>query len=136
MHDELQLDISLFDEQLAKMESSRKFDFDLLEEVLAMTRNIPKSYKEAPQFLKKKYLHFFFDEIVLRDKKIENMGLSPLVQELVNQQQVILRTIWLPLKDLFRNQELELGYTPQDLKVFLTLIQDNEVGNSLIEYGL
>ena len=104
VHDELQSDISNIDEELSKLESSRKFNFDLLEEVLAMTRNIPKTYQEAPQFLKKKYLYFFFESITILDKNIENTRYSPLVKELINQQQVILRTNWLRWLD--SNQRL------------------------------
>ena len=95
-HDEIQAEIENIDSELAKLGLNRKFDFDLLEEVLALTRNIPKTYKEAPQFLKRKYLNFFYDRIEVNDKKVVNTAYSPLVQELINQQQVILRKNWLP----------------------------------------
>lgn len=95
-HDDIQVKINDIDRKLSELESSRHFDFNLLEEVLAMTRNIPKTYKEAPDFLKKLYLHFFFEDIAIRDKKVENTHFSPLVQELINQQQVILTSTQLP----------------------------------------
>lgn len=96
IHDELQSSLLNINEELTKLDVVRKFDFDLLEEVLEITRNIPKTYKNAPPFLKKKYLHFFFDHIVVNDKNIENTVFSPLLQELINQKEVILRTNWLP----------------------------------------
>ena len=117
-HDEIQAEIENIDSELAKLGLNRKFDFDLLEEVLALTRNIPKTYKEAPQFLKRKYLNFFYDRIEVNDKKVVNTAYSPLVQELINQQQVILRKNWLPLKDLFCNHKLEFDFTLDDLKIF------------------
>src|SRR3989344_2827650 len=76
-HDEIQAEIENIDSELAKLGLNRKFDFDLLEEVLALTRNIPKTYKEAPQFLKRKYLHFFFTKIEVDNKKIVNTAYSP-----------------------------------------------------------
>lgn len=106
-HDDIQTKINSVDDKLVELESTRQFDFDLLEEVLAMTRNIPKTYKEAPDFLKKRYLQFFFDDIVIKDKKIEITHFSPLIQELINQQQVILSSPWLPLVDLFLKREIE-----------------------------
>lgn len=96
MHGEIQVEIDDVDVEVTKLKSSRKFDFDLLEEVLALTRNIPKTYKEAPHFLKRKYLNFFFDKIEVNDKKIVNTAYSPLITELINQQTVILRKDWLP----------------------------------------
>lgn len=96
LHNELQVDINTIDTDLAKMESTRKFDFDLLEEVLALTRNIPKTYKEAPVFLKRKYLNFFFDQIFVDNKNIVKSAFSPLIEELITQQEVILRKNLLP----------------------------------------
>lgn len=96
LHNELQVDINDIDTELAKMESTRKFDFDLMEEVLALTRNIPKTYKEAPVFLKRKYLNFFFDQIFVDNKNIVKSAYSPLIEELITQQEVILRTSMLP----------------------------------------
>lgn len=95
LHDELQADINNIDSDLSKLEGERKFDFDLLEEVLALTRNIPKTYQEAPSFLKKSYLNFFFEKIMIDNKKVVDAAYSPLVQELINQQSVILRKNWL-----------------------------------------
>lgn len=94
--DKLQLDIDSLDVELSKLESNRKFDFDLLEEVLSLTRNVPKTYSEAPQFLKRKYLNFFFEKIEVADKKVDSVVFSPLIQELIYQQEVILRTNLLP----------------------------------------
>ncbi len=99
LRDEVEEKIKNVDKELAKLESSRKFDFDLLEEVLALTRDIPKAYKEAPDFLKKSYLRFFFEKLEVHDKKIANTVYSPLVQELIDQQAVILRTNLLPRVD-------------------------------------
>lgn len=93
---ELRAAIENIDTELTNLESNRNFDFDVLEEILALTRNIPKTYKEAPDFLKKKYLNFFFDQIQVNDKKIENTVFSPLITELIEQQKVILRSNWLP----------------------------------------
>jgi len=53
----------------------------------------------------------------VNDKKVVNTAYSPLVQELINQQQVILRKNWLPLKDLFCNHKLEFDFTLDDLRI-------------------
>lgn len=92
---ELQSGINELDGELSRLELNRTFDFDVLEEVLALTRNIPKAYSQAPDFLKKKYLHFFFDQIMVDNKNIENTAFSPLVNELIEAQKIILRKNWL-----------------------------------------
>lgn len=99
LHDELQNDINNLDVEMSKLEGNRKFDFDLLEEILSLTRNIPKTYKEAPKFLKKAYLNFFFAKIMIDNKKIVGTEFSPLIKELIEQKSVILRKTWLPRVD-------------------------------------
>lgn len=94
-HDEVEVEIDNIDSELAELGLNRKFDFDLLEEALSLTRNIPKTYKEAPQFLKRQYLNFFFNAIEVDNKKVVNTAYSPLITELINQQEVILRKNWL-----------------------------------------
>ena len=111
LHDEIQADINNIDVDVSKLEGSRQFDFDLLEEVLALTRNIPKAYREAPQFLKRKYLHFFFTKIEVDNKKIVNTAYSPLIQELIDQQKVILR------KNLLEDRNVNI--TSQFVRIFL-----------------
>jgi len=90
LHDELQTDINSVDQQITSLDSSRNFDFNLLEEVLALTRDIPKAYAQAHPLLKRKYLHFFFQSIAVNNQNIETATFSPLIQELISQKEVIL----------------------------------------------
>lgn len=96
LHEQIQTDINNIDNEAARLESSRNFDFDLLEEVLAFTRNVPKAYLSAPKFLKKNYLRFFFNKLYINEEKVVNTEFSPLVQELINEQELILSLAWLP----------------------------------------
>ena len=99
LHDELQTDINAVDKQLTSLDSSRNFDFNLLEEVLALTRDIPKAYAIAHPLLKRKYLHFFFQSIAVNNQNIETATFSPLIQELISQKEVILWNGLLPRED-------------------------------------
>jgi hypothetical protein len=99
LHAEAQTSINSIDSHLAKMETSRDFDFNLLEEVLALTRDIPKAYAKAPHLLKRKYLRFFFDKILVNNKNIETAMFSPLIHELISQKEVIFLSIRLRGRD-------------------------------------
>lgn len=105
IHTQLQSDMKNSDRQLFEVENSRNFDFPVLEEVLALTRNIPKAYSQAPDFLKRKYLRFFFEKILVHDKNIDTAVYSPLIQELISQKEIILRSAWLAKWDDYRKAD-------------------------------
>jgi hypothetical protein len=99
LSNEIQEQLTVVNQKLAELETARKFDFNLLEEVLALTRNIPKTYAQAPKFLKRKYLNFFFDKVYVDKGKVVNTAYSPLIQQLVTQREVILTRNWLRRQD-------------------------------------
>ena len=90
LHQQLEIDLKNIEVDITKLDAGRSFNFDLLKEILDLTRNIPRAYKKAPKFLKKRYLGFFFNKIMVEDKMIVGSEYSPLVQELVNQKNIIL----------------------------------------------
>lgn len=98
-HMELQAQINALDTQVAELDQKRQFDVNFLEEVLSFTRNIYRTYKEAPPFLKRHYLRFFFERFLVKDKKIVKVAISPLFATLQKEQMVILRSNLLPGKD-------------------------------------
>ena len=49
-HGDIQAQIQLVDSRLQDIQEQNKIDIDLIEEVLAFTRNIGQTYKEAPIF--------------------------------------------------------------------------------------
>lgn len=90
-HAKLQDQIEELDIKLGEIESRRNLDISLLEEVLALTRNIYKTYKEAPPYLKKHYLRFFFEAIYIKDKKISKVVETPVFATLRRQNNLIIR---------------------------------------------
>ncbi len=98
----IQNDIYCVNTELAKLDTNREFDFDLLSEVLSITRNIPKTYSNSPVFLKRRYLNFFFNRINVDNKNIVSVEYSPLVAELIKQKSLILTSNLLPVLDSIR----------------------------------
>lgn len=94
-HDKLQEQINLNDNQLSELEAKHKLDISLIDEVLALTRNIYQTYLEAPQFLKRHYLRFFFEGIFIKDKKIVKVVDTPMFSALRKQHHIIIRHNWL-----------------------------------------
>lgn len=85
--------------ELLEIEKIRTVDMDIIEEVLSITRNIAKAYKEADIQRKKAYLHFFFREFLIKDMKIVEVKYQPVIEVLKEADSVILSTTWLPRVD-------------------------------------
>ena len=78
------------------LEAKHQLDVNLIDEVLALTRNIHQTYLDAPELLKRHYLRFFFEGIYIKDKKIAKVAVTPVFSTLQKQHQLIIRSNWLP----------------------------------------
>ncbi len=96
MHGEIQDKISKLNSRTQELESKGNIDINLIEEVLSFTRNIYKTYKEAPPFLKRHYLRFFFEKVFVKNKKISRIQPTPIFAILRDNQEVIIRNNQLP----------------------------------------
>jgi len=95
-HDQLQNQILQIDNQTMELESTRQFDVNLIDEVLAMTRNIYQTYLDAPEFLKRHYLRFFFEQIFVKEGKISKVTETPVFSTLRRQHYLLIRNRQLP----------------------------------------
>ncbi|HSX39000.1 MAG TPA: hypothetical protein VLI92_00160, partial [Candidatus Saccharimonadales bacterium] len=95
LHTELETQIQAIDDNMAKLESTRSVDFSLIEEILSLTRNVYQTYKDAKPSIKKNYLKFFFEEILVNDGEIVAVKANPLFESLKGINSVILSNIWL-----------------------------------------
>lgn len=94
-HIKLQEQLDNLDNQLLELEGQQKLDINLVDEVLALTRNIYTTYMEAPPHLKRHYLRFFFEGIYIKDKKISRVVETPIFAALHSQNHIIIRSNWL-----------------------------------------
>lgn len=94
-HGEIQDQITLLEDEIVEIEQERRLDIDLTEEILALTSNIYETYTEAPDFLKRYYIRFFFEKIYVKDKRISKTIETPIFSTLKKQQALILRSDWL-----------------------------------------
>lgn len=88
-HSKLQEQIDSLNNQLVELEGQQKLDINFIDEVLALTRNIYKTYLEAPPHLKRHYLKFFFESIYVKDKKITKVVETPIFATLRRQNHII-----------------------------------------------
>lgn len=95
-HAEIQIEINALNAKLAETERKRDFDVNLIDEVLALTRNIYEAYMSAPKFLKRHYLRFFFEKMVVAERKIVEVVPTPVFLTLQSEAKVIFRGNWLP----------------------------------------
>lgn len=101
-HDELQLKIQASDAQLQELEASCNLDMDLIEEVLAFSRNIYQTFVDAPPFLKRHYMRFFYERFEVKNRKIINAIPTPIFLVLQANHAVILTKPELAKWDDFR----------------------------------
>ncbi len=87
----VKIDAGLLDVQkeLLEIDKIRTVDMGIIEEVLAITQNIAKAYKKADIYHKKAYLHFFFNEFLVKDKKIAEIKYQPVIEALQQANSVI-----------------------------------------------
>ncbi|NMB56685.1 hypothetical protein GYA19_01955, partial [Candidatus Beckwithbacteria bacterium] len=123
-HGDIQKQLQLVDSRLQEIQDQTKIDIDLIEEVLAFTRNIGQTYKEAPMFLQRHYLRFFYEKILVKKKHIHEVIYTPIFASLQANHQVIIMKTQLPLKDLFINRDIEFDYDYNQLKILYSSLQD------------
>ncbi len=90
-YDEIELQLNSLQQSMNELEGGNKIDINLIQEVLYFTRNIKKAYTQAPDFLKRHYLRFFFEEILIKNKEIFEVKYTPIFAVLNSNQHVIIR---------------------------------------------
>jgi site-specific DNA recombinase len=88
--------LNVIKSNITDFESQQTLDFDLIREVLGLTRNLYESYQEAPDFIKKRYLRLLFEGIYIKDRKVVKLVENPMFFTLRKQHQVLIRHNWLP----------------------------------------
>lgn len=95
-HGEIQEKIKNLDADFQDIEEKCNLDVDLIEEVLAFSRNIYQTYVDAPPFLKRHYLRFFYEKLMIHKKKIYRTIPTPIFQSLLDNHAVIITKSQLP----------------------------------------
>ncbi|HRN70713.1 MAG TPA: recombinase family protein [Candidatus Woesebacteria bacterium] len=89
--------------ELADINKIRTIDVKIVDDVLALTRDIATTYKEADTNAKRAYLNFFFEKILVENKKVVNVQYQPVIDVLNKAKLGILTTNGLP--DVDSNHE-------------------------------
>ncbi len=99
LHSKIESEINSLYHQIIDVEKERSIDIDFLERILAFTRDIYKTYKEAPNYLKRRYLRLFIEKVYIKDKDISQVNYREFFKTLIEEQKVILRNNWLRGQD-------------------------------------
>lgn len=90
-HTEMQEKIKNLDSSIQDIEEKCNLDINLIEEVLAFSRNIYKTFMEAPPFLKRHYLRFFYEKLMTKNKEIVEAMPTPIFLTLQANHSLIIR---------------------------------------------
>lgn len=88
--------------ELADVRKVRTIDVKIVDDVLALTRDIATTYKEGDTNARRAYLNFFFSKILLENKKITNIQYQPVIDVLNKANLGILATNGLKTWDSYR----------------------------------
>lgn len=77
-HAEIEEKIMNLDASIQEIDAKARIDINLIEEVLAFTRNIQATYLDAQPFLKRHYLRFFFERMYVQNKMIVRTVPTPI----------------------------------------------------------
>lgn len=94
-HDEIQEQLGFIDSRIREIETNSRVDIKLIEDVLNFTRDIGRTYDEAEEFLQRHFLRFFFEKIIVKERKIERVIYTPVIATLVENRQVIIKNLML-----------------------------------------
>jgi len=92
-HEEIEKQIKLIGERTNEIEAQSRVDIKLIEDVLNFTRDVGRTYDEAPDFLKRHFLRFFFEKIMVKDRKIEDVIYTPVIASMVENNAVIIKNL-------------------------------------------
>jgi len=107
LHGSVQAEIDGINQRIADIQNNRVLDLNLIEEVLNMTRDIHKTYQNAPDFMTQLYLRFFFERIEIKNKKVSKYIATPTFQALMEGHKVLKLTAQLPNVSALRTFFLE-----------------------------
>src|SRR3990167_5179492 len=91
----LDTELLAIQKELAEQDKVRTIDISVIDDVLSLTQNIVKAYDKADIDHRRAYLHFFFQQIWLKDKKIVEIEYSPALKVLNEAKLGILSANWL-----------------------------------------
>lgn len=94
-------DMVTVQKELADVNKIKAIDVSIVDEVLALTRDIASTYKTASTDAKRAYLRFFIDRIYVEDKKIVRIEYKPVIEVLNRAKLGILSINWLAKWDDF-----------------------------------
>jgi site-specific DNA recombinase len=95
-HKDMQEKLDNLVSQLETVEAQSRVDVELIEEVLSFARNVYQTYKDAPPYLKRHYLRFFFEKLMVKNKEIVEAKPTPFFLMLQENHSVILTNTQLP----------------------------------------
>ena len=135
-HDEISHQIDNIQTQLDEAEQENKLDMPLVDEVLNLTRNIYSTYRKAPEPLKRHYMRFFYDSLIVDNKVISGAKPTPILEALFSANMVRLLNAQLPssegiIKAL--NRIIEVFSNPIEVEVVRTRFEEiKKISDALI----
>jgi hypothetical protein len=99
-HNEVAQQIDNLQTKIDEVEEESKLDRPLVDEVLSLTKGIFRTYKSSPDPLKRHFLRFFYENIVIDNKTIAEAKPSPIFEALFSANMVRLLNAQLPSPEI------------------------------------
>jgi len=95
VRDRYREDLNKIRNRIDEAENIGEADVETIRKVLMFTRNVYKSYKEAPYTVQRLYLSFFWEGFWIKDRKVVKVKPTSLLETLQKERKIILRSNWL-----------------------------------------
>jgi len=95
MRNRFRAELRCIQNELSELENRHDVDVDTAREVLIFSKDAYKAYKLAPYEIKRLFLAFFWNKIWVRDKKIVRVESTELINALLKERKIIIRSNWL-----------------------------------------
>ncbi|MCI0526320.1 MAG: hypothetical protein L0Y56_02535, partial [Nitrospira sp.] len=96
LRDKIKGELQAIQLRLREVDAGHDLNFGVLEEMVRLAEDVQRTYLEAPQDLKRKYLSLFWEKFLVQDRQVVKAVPTKIISVLIENQSVILDSRWLP----------------------------------------
>ncbi len=88
-------EIAVLEQQLIELNQKRKSNIDIFARFMELTDDLHQTYMDAPPHLKRHLISLFFDRIAIKNRSIDSVDYTKIVQTMLENRAVIINGEWL-----------------------------------------
>jgi hypothetical protein len=102
VYERIKTELEVANIEMSKLSKDHTKTIKVLDELLAFTDDIYKSYNQADNELKRRYLQIFFEKVIVNDGRIVEVIYTPAISQLLEIDRVRITNNWRTMRSLIR----------------------------------